>query len=200
VTKDLYVVRAIEDRQLVCFVTVHPILGEVALSDYVDEFHTVKLCEYARLDEFSMGWPDKAPAYPDYFTSEEETNFETPPLLSEVMQDESDDLVWSRFGVGFVYFLRLNGRIKIGYSKNPKGRLITLQTSSPDRLEFIGCRPGSEEDEARLHEIYYDLRVSGEWFLDQGSLTHDLQRLKSHPDFQRDINAVGKPIRYDLDY
>jgi hypothetical protein len=174
-------------------------LGEVALSDYVDEFHTVKLCEYARIDEFSMGWPAEAPSYPDYF-DEDSKNFTTPPLLSDVMRDDSEDLSWSSFGTGFVYFIRLNGRIKIGYSTNQKSRLIKLQTSSPDRLEFIGCRPGSEEDEGRLHEIYSDLNVSGEWFEAAGSLLRDLHLLKRHPEFQTDLAAITMPIRYDLDY
>lgn len=202
-SKDIYIVRAIEDRQLVCFAAVEPILGEMALSEYVDEFHTVRLCEYALIDELSIGWPGRAPAWPEYFTGTGESDiedFSSPPLLSDVMQNGIEDLQWSRFGEGYIYFVRLNFRIKIGYSTNVKARLKTLQVSSPDPLEFIGSRPGSMRDEERLHSKYADLHASGEWFNDIGVLTRDLCALLSHPDFQTDKSTIRAPYRYRVDY
>lgn len=203
-TKDMYIVRTIVERQLVCFSMVTPIFGELALSDMVDEFYTVKECEYARLDDFSIGWPGQAPRWPDYFHGDGDApdteEFSSPPQLSELMRDDADDLPWSQFGQGFIYFIRSGDRVKIGYSTNVKERMIKLQTSSPDPLQFIGARPGSFEDEGRLHSLYNDLRTSGEWFSDRGSLARDLRLLAAHREFQTDVSSLRKPVRYHLEY
>jgi hypothetical protein len=65
-----------------------------------------------------------------------------------------------------VYFIRgeQTGLIKIGVANNPSQRLANLQTGSPDRLELLGCTPGSSWGELRLHTRFAHLRQHGEWF------------------------------------
>lgn len=76
---------------------------------------------------------------------------------------------------GFVYFIEAEGsqRIKIGYSKDPDGRIKSLQTGSPFPLKLLLAVPANQEKEAELHQQFADLRLDGEWF-------HAAKRLRDH--------------------
>lgn len=65
---------------------------------------------------------------------------------------------------GFVYFLRCGDFVKIGYSENPKRRLLHLQTATPYDFELIGAHKGSREQEQYLHKTFAHLRHRHEWF------------------------------------
>lgn len=70
-----------------------------------------------------------------------------------------------------VYFIqRGDGPIKIGYSKNPKGRLSALQTGIPERLTLLGVVPGGKAREQELHREFGRTRIQGEWFHPSPSL------------------------------
>ncbi len=65
-----------------------------------------------------------------------------------------------------VYFI-LNkevNHIKIGYSKNPKQRLKTLQTSSSHKLELIYSIEGDITIERFLHKQFKNSHIYNEWF------------------------------------
>lgn len=63
-----------------------------------------------------------------------------------------------------LYLMRhTNGLTKIGRSVQPRAREKTLQAEDP-RLEMIFCVDGLGHLENRLHEIFAELRVRGEWF------------------------------------
>lgn len=65
-----------------------------------------------------------------------------------------------------IYFIQLgdNGRIRIGYSKDPTKRLKTLQTGVPDALNLLGVLNGDKAREEAIHQRFSDLRAHGEWF------------------------------------
>jgi len=68
---------------------------------------------------------------------------------------------------GLIYFLMECelGRIKIGFSAravNP--RVSGFQTGNSQPLRLLGCIPGTQADEHRLHQKYARQRVRGEWF------------------------------------
>lgn len=64
----------------------------------------------------------------------------------------------------YVYLMRhTNGLTKIGFSSNPKAREKTLQAEDP-RLEMICYFQADMDVERRLHSIFQELRVRGEWF------------------------------------
>lgn len=71
-----------------------------------------------------------------------------------------------------IYFIRntVSGRVKIGVSDNPRGRLSSLQTGTTDPLEIIAEMPGDERYEQALHTAFGEHRVSGEWFAFEGRL------------------------------
>lgn len=65
-----------------------------------------------------------------------------------------------------VYFIQRgdDGPVKIGYSRNPKGRLVSLQTSIPERLCILGIVDGGKTEEMRLHRHFSAHCIHGEWF------------------------------------
>lgn len=60
---------------------------------------------------------------------------------------------------GYVYFIRLGDRVKIGFSEVPASQLKNLPHE-----EVIGIVPGTREDEQTWHRLLADFRVTGEWF------------------------------------
>jgi len=66
-----------------------------------------------------------------------------------------------------VYFIGVVGRnrVKIGISNNPKRRLAELQHArGDDTLVLLGVLPGGRSLEFRLHRLFDDDRLGGEWF------------------------------------
>ena len=66
---------------------------------------------------------------------------------------------------GYVYFLRVGERVKIGFSRRPNARLSTLMTGLPGKLDSFVCVRGSRQDEQALHQRLAAYRQNGEWFV-----------------------------------
>lgn len=69
-----------------------------------------------------------------------------------------------------------NSAVKIGKSCNPTKRLKQLQTSCPDKLELISVLKYQGRREKEFHEKFSNLRLSGEWFKDDGSILEYYRR------------------------
>lgn len=65
----------------------------------------------------------------------------------------------------FVYFVRCQDYVKIGWSRQPERRIAILQNAVPFQLEILGIHPGTATDEFLLHERFASLRVRQEWFV-----------------------------------
>jgi len=65
---------------------------------------------------------------------------------------------------GYVYFLRCQDRIKIGFSKDPFNRINGLRTGLPDAISGFLAVSGIVADEKRLHRQLGRDRVAGERF------------------------------------
>lgn len=65
---------------------------------------------------------------------------------------------------GFVYFLRADDFVKIGYSLHPARRVIEVQTGLPYSMSSLHVYRGSLDDERRIHELFLADRFRGEWF------------------------------------
>lgn len=53
---------------------------------------------------------------------------------------------------------------KVGFSTNPPARVAELQTGNPRPLRLHLSKPGTEADEAALHQKYIGDNVLQEWF------------------------------------
>ena len=60
---------------------------------------------------------------------------------------------------GFVYFLRREWLVKVGFSTNPKRRISNLGGG-----DLLALMPGYLADERALHARFGHLRVHDEWF------------------------------------
>ncbi len=65
---------------------------------------------------------------------------------------------------GFIYVMECAGFYKIGWSVNPRTRLMSIQVGSPLPVTLVGVIEGSVMNEAEWHEAFSDKRVRGEWF------------------------------------
>lgn len=78
--------------------------------------------------------------------------------------------------IGYVYFLRVRDRIKIGFSRNPVSRFSGLVTGLGDATtSFVSVR-GTREHERRLHRQFKAFKTSGEWFAVNAALTRFMAR------------------------
>lgn len=82
-----------------------------------------------------------------------------------------------------IYFIRAmqSGAIKIGTSNDPKRRLETMQTGSPEPLELIGVLPGQADAEKVLHRTFAKFRIHGEWFKGDEELIREIKALVRLP-------------------
>lgn len=81
---------------------------------------------------------------------------------------------------GFVYFIQglCGGAIKVGYSADPKKRLLELQTGYPDTLTILLMIPGDERTERTLHRLFEASRLKGEWFRPDDYIMDKIKELK----------------------
>jgi hypothetical protein len=65
-----------------------------------------------------------------------------------------------------IYFITARdiGRVKIGYSAAPHKRFSKVQSDSPVPLKLERVCAGCESAEARLHMLFSEHRLGGEWF------------------------------------
>jgi hypothetical protein len=82
-----------------------------------------------------------------------------------------------------IYFIRAvnSGTIKIGVSNDPRRRLESMQTGSPEPLELLGVLPGGVDEERRLHRRFSAFRIHGEWFRGDETLAKAIDELVKKP-------------------
>lgn len=78
---------------------------------------------------------------------------------------------------GFVYFWRVGGAVKVGYTKRePEKRLRELQTGAAGCGHLIRVEPGCLADERFFHFLFREYQLRGEWFLVGDDRVDDVQR------------------------
>lgn len=65
-----------------------------------------------------------------------------------------------------IYFVQTgdNRHIKIGYARDVRKRVASLQTGAPLGIKVLGVQPGDFAIEKALHARFAALRMAGEWF------------------------------------
>lgn len=64
-----------------------------------------------------------------------------------------------------IYFVKVNEYIKIGFSRRPFRRVVSIQHSIPFDTVLLGVVPGDVLTEQLLHDKFKDYRFRGEWFV-----------------------------------
>ncbi len=95
----------------------------------------------------------------------------------------------------WIYFIECESSrfVKIGRSVNIKERLSSLQAGNPSKLKLIakvncGQLVFAAKLESKLHEIFSDYRVRGEWFSFTKEEFCKLSFSFSHDGFARDVS------------
>jgi hypothetical protein len=78
-----------------------------------------------------------------------------------------------------VYFAKAGDRIKIGWSRNVGARIAQLQTGNPAPVQLLAAIPGARARERKLHTLFAEHRVSGEWFRDDPELVAYIARINA---------------------
>jgi hypothetical protein len=68
--------------------------------------------------------------------------------------------------VSYIYFITNEDEklVKIGFSKNPLGRLKQLETASSSKLKLAKVIKGTRESEVKYHRLFSRYKVRREWF------------------------------------
>jgi len=78
------------------------------------------------------------------------------------------DFDYDANGESIVYLIKesFNGYIKIGVSRNIKGRMAAIESNIPQKITLIGTIKSSQarKIEEKLHRKYADYCIKGEWF------------------------------------
>lgn len=87
-----------------------------------------------------------------------------------------------------VYFIRLESRIKIGTSTNPKARLSELPW---DTVELL--IRGDVAEERELHRRFEKYRVQGEWFRAEPELVDYIKSLREKLEQENGLRFPNSP-------
>jgi hypothetical protein len=80
----------------------------------------------------------------------------------------------------FVYFIRCGALIKVGRASDVEARLKVLQIGNPEKLSILYFYEGGSYEEARLHKIFHEFHVQGEWFRADVRIMDFIQELRDY--------------------
>lgn len=150
---------------------------------YATDFCLDELVQ-ARVESTETGSPDRAPDY-------------RRPSRPQDWGKEIDKK-------SFVYFIFCPqvSAIKIGYTKDLRARISSLQTGNPWRLKMLAWMEGGRTQEAALHQFFRCYHAgSGEWFFYEGDLfDYVLAVIKNQPayldpyEWMQDEQAQATPL------
>lgn len=122
-------------------------------------------------------------------------------LRKEDQERQAQKLRASRTHPGWVYYIRIDGQIKIGWTRNVENRTRAYPPSSV----LLATHPGTTYLERQMHKKFAHLKAKGrEWFLDDPSLEDHIAKVRADfPDQQqkayqfRDARGTSKaqPVR-----
>lgn len=86
---------------------------------------------------------------------------------------------------GWIYYLHIDGKVKIGYTTDIVKRMRSYPPSSP----LLGVHPGTPELERQMHEQFRGSLIQGrEWFRPDGDLLAHCERVRAQ---------YGDPARFE---
>lgn len=77
---------------------------------------------------------------------------------------------------GQIYYLSDGDHVKIGFTTNWSEREKKYRTHTPRPLTLLAIRPGTHQEETRLHHEFRRYRANGEWFYPGPELVEHIKR------------------------
>jgi hypothetical protein len=65
---------------------------------------------------------------------------------------------------GYVYAMRSEDIVKIGWSRDPEKRLSKVNSDTPTTVQLVGYVAATIAQEAELHRLFAPWRMSNEWY------------------------------------
>lgn len=108
---------------------------------------------------------------------------------------------FSKYGEGFVYFVRMgiDGPVKIGKSNDPRSRISSLTTGCPIEIIPLLLIPG-DHLEKTLHAYFARCWIKGEWFKADDFLLGHVKALQKKKLGRMTIAGVSVPIVVPPDF
>jgi len=92
---------------------------------------------------------------------------------------------------GTIYFLRVGGYIKIGWTSDLAKR---MRAYSPDTI-LLATHPGTRKDEHRLHKMFAAHRTHGrEWYAMTPSIMHHIEQVASEHGTPDPVTFAARPV------
>ena len=90
----------------------------------------------------------------------------------------------------FIYIMKCAGFYKIGYSRQPEKRLLSIQASNPLKVELIYFKKirNVNKLEIQIHDEFLNKQIHGEWYALSGE---DLEIIKETIKSVEKKNKVG---------
>ncbi|WP_185972900.1 GIY-YIG nuclease family protein [Aeromicrobium piscarium] len=103
-------------------------------------------------------------------------------------EDERRRVESIRQAPGWIYYVLVGDRVKIGYSVDVKRRLRAYPPDSP----LLAVHPGTKQLESEMHEKFAGSRAAGrEWFLDTPEMRQHIAEV---------VSQFGEPDRARLEH
>jgi hypothetical protein len=77
---------------------------------------------------------------------------------------------------GYIYYLKVGDRIKIGWSGDPFTRVARMKTALTARPSTVAVVRGTKRDEQLLHHRLRAYQTSGEWFVASPAVVRNMLR------------------------
>lgn len=140
--------------------------------DLKEEYDNGTICMHCQID--IMGNLEKFVAMPEMSEAMyREARKRTELAKQEVVQNNRR-LQADPNSTGFVYYMRINGQIKIGYTANLRQR----SRHYPPGTELLAVEPGTTETERKRHgQFVRDLARGREWFRESDDLHAHIEKL-----------------------
>lgn len=65
---------------------------------------------------------------------------------------------------GYVYVVEGDGRVKIGWTRDPRSRIASLERETGEQVYLWALVRGTRDDESAAHSRWAHLSLGGEWF------------------------------------
>jgi len=106
-----------------------------------------------------------------------------------------------------IYFIIQQDRyVKIGFTEeNPNARLVACQTGNPMPLQLYKVIQGDMLKERELHEMFDNIRISGEWFYFTDGLKKHIDSIipadfhSGYADLVMEVNALADWDRFKFE-
>ena len=97
--------------------------------------------------------------------------------------------------MGFVYAIRCEKFVKIGWSKTVQRRFNQISANNPYPIELLGTAPGTKSDERHIQmQLWKPYRVKGEWFLYERLVVEVVENLIHSQSAKYTANWLGKRL------